>query len=155
MPSKVVTEAIKAFETSSFEFELSKFGEKAIANSEAFIKKIAFELYSRVVKRTPVDTGRAKANTQLSINSTPKFSTLAIDKTESSPIADAGSIDISASDKALETVGRFQLGDTIFLYNNLEYILPLEFGHSQKQAPSGMFRISFEEIVQKLGAKAI
>jgi hypothetical protein len=34
----------------------------------------------------------------------------------------------------------------------VEYILALEYGHSKKQAPQGMFRITFEEIVQHLGA---
>jgi hypothetical protein len=50
-------------------------------------------------------------------------------------------------------LAQFKLGDTVFIYNNVEYILALEFG-SSKQAPAGMFRISFEEIVQHLGGVA-
>ena len=127
----------------SFSLDLARFGEEAIGNAEKIVRKIGFNLHARIVKRTPVDTGRAKANQQISINSLPSGSVLEFDR--------LGNATISKGERALSS---FNLGDTIFLYNNLEYIVPLEYGHSQKQAPSGMFRISFEEIVQNIGGTA-
>ena len=127
----------------SFSLDLAKFGQKAIDNGEKIVRKIAFDMHSRIVMRMPRDTGRATANQQISINTLPSGSILEFDKSGNSTISNGGA-----------TLARFKLGDTIFLYNNVEYIIPLEYGHS-KQAPSGMFRISFEEIVQHLGAKAI
>jgi hypothetical protein len=137
----------------SFSVDLAKFGQKAVNNAEKIVRKTGFDMHARIVKRTPVDTGRAKANTQISVNSLPSSSSLAKDTTKSSPIADAGQIDFGLQSKALTAVGKFNLGDTIFIYNNVEYILSLEFG-SSKQAPAGMFRISFDEIVQHLGGVA-
>jgi len=126
----------------SFSLDLARFGEEAIGNAEKIVRKIGFDMHSRIVQRMPVDTGRAKANQQISINSLPSGSVLEFDR--------FGNATISKGEGALSS---FKLGDTIFLYNNLEYILPLEYGHSN-QAPSGMFRISFEEIVQHIGGTA-
>lgn len=125
---------------STFSLDLAKFGQKAIDNAEKIVCKIAFDIHSRIVKRMPVDTGRAKANQQISINTLPTDSILSIDK--------EGTVTIASGNQEL---AHFKLGDTVFLYNNVEYIIPLEFGHSELQAPNGMFRISFEEIVQHLG----
>ena len=128
----------------SFSLDLAKFGQKAIDNSEKVVRKIAFDMHSRIVMMMPRDTGRATANQQISINSLPSGSVMDFDK--------SGNATICKGDAAL---AKFKLGDTIFLYNNVEYIIPLEFHQHSKQAPNGMFRISFEEIVQHLGAKAI
>lgn len=128
---------------SSFSVDLAKFGQKAVNNSEKIVREVAFAMHSRIVQRMPVDTGRAKANQQISINSLPSGSVMDFDKKGNATIK-----------KGKATLAAFNLGDTIFLYNNVEYIIPLEYGHSQKQAPAGMFRISFEEIVQHLGGVA-
>jgi hypothetical protein len=126
----------------SFSLDLAKFGQKAVDNAEKVTRKIAFDMYKLIVRRMPVKDGRAKANTQISINSLPENSIMEFDKSGSATISRAGTV-----------INNFKLGDTIFIYNNVEYIVPLEYGLS-KQAPGGMFRISFEEIVQDLGATA-
>ena len=128
----------------SFSLDLAKFGQKAIDNSEKVVRKIAFDMHSHIVQRMPRDTGRAVANQQISLNNLPSGSVMDFDK--------SGNATIRKGDAAL---AKFKLGDAIFLYNNVEYIIPLEFHQHSKQAPNGMFRISFEEIVQHLGAKAI
>ncbi len=127
---------------SSFSVDLAKFGQKAVNNSEKIVRKIAFDMHSRIVMRMPVDTGRARANTQISLHNLPSDATLETDKSGNATIA-SGNRELS----------QFKLGDTVFIYNNVEYVLDLEFG-SSKQAPGGMFRISFDEIVQHLGGVA-
>jgi hypothetical protein len=124
---------------STFSIDLAKFGQKAVDNAEKIVRKIGFDMHSRIVQRMPKDTGRATANQQISINSLPSGSVLEFDKSGNATISNGGA-----------ALARFKLGDTIFLYNNVEYILSLECGHS-KQAPAGMFRITFEEVVQHLG----
>jgi hypothetical protein len=124
----------------TFSMDLAKFGQKAVDNSEKIVRKIGFDMHSRIVQRMPKDTGRATANQQISLNSLPEESVLEFDKSGNATISKGGA-----------ALARFKLGDTIFLYNNVEYIVPLEYGNS-KQAPSGMFRITFEEVVQHLGA---
>jgi hypothetical protein len=128
---------------SSFSLDLAKFGQKAVDNADKIVRKIGFDMLSRIVKRMPVDTGRARANTQISINNLPSDATLETDKSGNGAIRSAGVV-----------LKNFKLGDTIFIYNNVEYILNLEYG-SSKQAPQGMFRISFNEIAQHLGASLV
>ena len=125
----------------TFTLDLAKFGQKAVDNAEKVTRKIAFDMYKLIVRRMPVRDGRAKANTQISINSLPENSIMEFDKSGAATISKAGTV-----------IANFKLGDTIFIYNNVEYIYPLEFLFTSKQAPAGMFRISFEEIVQSLGA---
>ena len=128
---------------SRFAVDLARFGQRALDNADKITRKIAFDMHSRIVMRMPVDTGRARANTQISINSLPSESTLEVDKSGNASIA-----------KGKRTLAQFKLGDTIFLYNNVEYILALEYG-SSTQAPQGMFRISFNEIAIHLGGTLV
>lgn len=127
----------------SFSLDISKFGKKALANADKFCKKVVFDMHRMIVERTPVDTGRAKANTQIAINNMPLESVLEFDKNGQATIR-----------KGQMIMQNFKLGDTVFIYNNVSYIIPLEFYEHSKQAPNGMFRITFNEIVTHLGATA-
>ncbi len=97
-------------------------------------RKLALEILRRVVLRTPVRTGRARGNWQVSIGN-PKDGTL--DKTDAeggATIAD-GTLVINAYTGFKE----------IWLANNLPYISRLEDGYSS-QAPVGMVQITLQEI---------
>lgn len=84
-------------------------------------KATAFDLYSEIVQRTPVDTGRARANWNISLGS-PDFSTT------------RGTVPrVPFIDPQLQG-GRFQ---EIFISNGLSYIDDLEAGLSP-QAPLGI-----------------
>lgn len=128
---------------STFSVDLAKFGHKAVFNAEKIVRKIVFDMHSSIVKRMPVDTGRALANTQISIHNLPYHSVLKTDKSGNATIF-----------SGRQEVSRFNLGDTVFIYNNVEYVVALEFG-TPKRPPVGMFRISFDEIVQHLGGVAV
>ena len=122
----------------SFSVDLAKFGQKAVDNAEKIVRKIAFDMHSRIVMRMPVDTGRAKANTQISINNLPSGSTLDTDKN--------GRASISAGGR---TMKQFELGDVIFIYNNVEYIVRLNEGHSQ-QAPKRFVERAVDKVARGL-----
>ena len=56
----------------SFNVDLNKFAKSMDIELETVVRKLAFEIYKGVTQKTPVDTGRAKANWMLgygSINS--------------------------------------------------------------------------------------
>jgi len=102
---------------------------------EKVVRKTCFDLYARIVKRTPVDTGRAKGGwgitTDLDI-----------------PDGDVGNAQFTFTIE----------DDQVIIYNNVEYISDLEHGHSQVQAPNGMVAISlaefnahFEQVLHELG----
>lgn len=119
----------------SFTLDLTRFRIKTEHQASQVVRKIALELFTLIVMRSPVDTGRFRANNQISLNSLPGDAVLGFDKT--------GSVTISSGNSKL---GQYKLGDTIFLYNNVEYGLALEYGWSQ-QAPQGVYRLSVSDIM--------
>ena len=126
----------------SFASDVSKWTAKTEAKIETAIRKIALDVFSEVILMTPVDTGRARGNWQVSIGTIPG-GTLELD--DKAGTATIGKVQA-------ETLG-LKAGQTIYLVNNLEYISALEFGHS-KQAPAGMVRLTVQRwvpIVEKIG----
>lgn len=133
---------------------------KIETQSLAALKKVVFDLDSKVVLRTPVGTtGRAQGNWQPSIGPEPQA------------ISDDGA---TGADTSLGAVAAkltdLRLGDTFWLANALPYIRVLEYGlypnppkkgtgktvgGYSTQAPSGMVRVSaveFEQIVAESAA---
>ncbi len=126
----------------NFELDIQKFVDKAKGNIDLVIRKIALDLFRRVIMKSPVDTGRFKGNWQVAIGSIPA-GVLAIDDK-------SGTATIS---KMTAAVLGLKAGQTIFLINNLSYARPLEMGHS-KQAPAGMVRLSILEFPQVVAKAA-
>lgn len=94
---------------------------------ERSIRKAALRADQVVVLATPVDTGRARANWIASVIAP-------ADRADNKPDPSGQ----AAINQAAAVVGSYKLEfGSIFLTNNVEYILPLEQGHSQ-QAPHGM-----------------
>lgn len=119
----------------SFAIDIRKFGQKTEEQAEAVMRKIALELFKRIVQRSPVDTGRFRANNQIDLNTLPGDALMEFDKNGAATIRGAGG-----------KVARYNLNDTIFLYNNVAYAAALEYGHSD-QAPQGVYRVSVQDIV--------
>lgn len=98
-------------------------------------RKIVLDLFSRVVLRTPVDTGRARGNWQANTGAPMVQEADDRDTTGSATVAaianEVGSWDV-------ENVA-------IYLVNNVPYIVPLEEG-SSTQAANGMVMVSMAEI---------
>lgn len=110
------------------------------------VRKIALELFSRVILKSPVDTGRFRANWQVAIGSIPS-GTLELDDR-------SGTATIS---KATATTAGVKAGDVIYLVNNLPYAQRLEDGYSG-QAPAGMVGLTvqeFQRIAQQIGFELV
>lgn len=118
----------------TFGLDIARFVEKAKAAPEQVVRKVGLDLASRVVLRSPVDTGRFRANWNVAFGRVDTLTTPSTDKT---------------GGKTIERV-RVQLngwtpGQDIYLTNSLPYAIPLEYGWSKKQAPNGMVRITVAE----------
>lgn len=127
---------------SIFSLQLTKWTEKAKGNVDLVIRKIALDIFSRVIAKSPVDTGRFKSNWMCAVGSIPAGTTLAIDVTAAVTSVEAATLGAKA-------------GDIIYLVNNLPYARRLEYGHS-KQAPAGMVRLTiaeFNAIVDKAASE--
>lgn len=123
----------------NFALDLKKFGERTEDEARTIFRKIALDLDRAVVLATPVDTGRARGNWFASLNAPSSETTDSTDATGSGAINRAAGI-----------AQRAKLGDSVWLTNNLPYILPLENG-SSKQAPQGMVDVNLRAIADRYG----
>lgn len=120
-----------------FAVQIKKFGDKTEKVMTDVARMAVLTLFQNVVKRTPHDTGRARANWQIELDGTPPdTSLLDTDKSGRKTRANIEQTMLANFNKATRLA---------ILQNNLVYIKALEYGHSQKQAPNGMVRISVAE----------
>lgn len=120
-----------------FRRKFAAFVERAKGNQEQVVRKVALDLLSSLVLKSPVDTGRFRGNWQVQYNLTPRTLDL-LDRSGAATMATAR-LDLS----------HMQVGETAYLVNHLPYAVPLEYGHS-RQAPAGMVRITLAEFDQYL-----
>jgi hypothetical protein len=137
---------IKFKNLDQFKVQLRNFDKLTKEQTAALIKKVAFQVLKGVVEKTPVDTGRARGNWQVAVDT--GAGTAAIGRTDQSGDAEANltegtSVAIGDGFAALTRVGPFS---TVVIFNNVEYIVALEHGHSQRQAPRGMVALTIAEV---------
>ncbi len=132
----------------SFEIDIAKFVAKANGNVNLVIRKISLDIFSRVILKSPVDTGRFRGNWQVGIGSMPSGTLSVNDKDGSMAMG-------KVTAALLGQGGQFsaRAGDVIYLVNNLAYAQALEYGHS-KQAPNGMVRLTLTEFPQVVNKAA-
>lgn len=117
----------------SFQLDIQRFVDKAHGNLDLVVRKVALDLFKRVIMKSPVLTGRFKGNWQVAIGSIPAGTLEINDKAGTATIA-----------RATAATLNLRAGEVIYLVNNLDYARALEYGHS-KQAPAGMVRLSVAE----------
>lgn len=111
----------------SLDFDIKKASEMMDLSLDETTRAVALSVYRGVTLKTPVDTGRARANWNLSVS-----------KPDLSVNKNATSIKSAHLNK----------GDgkqDIWITNNLPYIKVLENG-SSKQAPKGMVAVTMNEV---------
>lgn len=150
-----------------FKLNISGFVQKAKLAPTLVLRKIALDLFTAVIKRTPVDTGMLRANWQVGIGSAPQGTVSFSDKSGSRAIQQVAAMATKA-----------EWGTSIFLVNNLPYATVVEYGAYpdpvkrgtyvpagktkygitgpgwvkrsaggfSKQAPAGMVRVSLQEM---------
>lgn len=110
------------------------------------VRKIALEMFSRVILKSPVDTGRFRANWQVAVGSVPDGTLSLEDKSGTATV-----------NKATAATAGVKSGDVIYLVNNLPYAQRLEDGYSG-QAPGGMVGLTvqqFQQVVRQIGAELV
>ncbi len=110
--------------------DLAALAEKTGARMDTVIRKATFDLFASAVLKSPVDTGRFRANWNVSPASPNQATTESTDSARGTREAQ----------KALT----IPTGQVIYLTNGLPYARRLEHGWS-KQAPYGMVRYSLLE----------
>lgn len=126
-----------------FERDLDKFAASLNIGVEQVVKKIALDVFTGVVRKTPVDKGRARASWVIGVERPLNSPELSTDKTFSA--AEAAQF----ANLELAELSRLKPFDTVFISNSLPYIEALEDGHS-KQAPQGMVAVTLSEVERDL-----
>jgi len=135
-----------------FNKQLDDFSKNQVPEATvAFQKKIAIDLFGRIIDKNPVGNpsewapsslpappgyvgGRSRGNWQISITVPAETSLIAIDA--------EGSATLTAG---LGNLAQAKPFGAIWIFNNVRYITALEKGHS-KQAPAGMVGVSLAEV---------
>lgn len=119
--------------SSSFSLDISEWAKQTQSDIALVVRKTSLDMFSRIVMRSPVDTGRFRNNWNVSIGK---------------PVSDTNDGVDPSGGKAIGKIAAvsatYKLGDTIWMSNGLPYSWPLERGHS-KQAPIGMVGITVQE----------
>jgi Bacteriophage HK97-gp10, putative tail-component len=123
----------------SFSLNLKKLADKAGNNADAVVKKIALDVLSTIVNKSPVDTGRFRGNWQLGVGS--------VDSTITSAESKDGA---ESKARAASELNGFKSGKTIFISNSLPYAQRLENGYSDQSPPNAMVKLTLIEFRRKL-----
>jgi len=135
----------------SFSDDINKFIKKTKRKEALVFRKSALVVMNQIINKTPVGNpdlwdnkelweslgwvtagykgGHLRANWQATLNSPANGE---IDSVSSS----------TSVASAKRTTGQAKIGDSIYFVNNLPYAIPIENGHSTKQAPAGMVKVS-------------
>lgn len=128
---------------SKFSIPLDQLAEKMKLDVETVARKATLDLFRAITLAVPVDTGRFRANMNVSQG--------AIDATTTQ------SVDKGRADREIEKVLSLPLGGVTYISNSLPYAVKLEYGGYPNppkhptgktangysiQAPQGMFRIN-------------
>jgi len=130
---------------------IDRVAEKMGASLDDACKRIAFELFSRVVKKSPVGNpslwagpapegyvgGRFRANWNCTFNN-PDIST-------------SESTDQSRGNREAAKALNLPTGGIVYLANGLPYGRRLEYEGWSSQAPAGMVRLSLTEVKMDIG----
>jgi hypothetical protein len=137
-----------------FDDNLNRILKKAGTNASAIARKVALELYTKVVVKSPVDSGRLRGNWNVGIN--------AINSAEyEADVSKLGAMPSgSGMVRSMSALSTFKIGDVIYITNNMPYVYKLEYGlynagpktlgGYSTQAPQGFVRITYKEIVNDL-----
>lgn len=121
-------------EVDKFNRDLVRFSNKLELNLTVVTRKLAIDLFTSIVRRTPVDTGRARVSWNINAGR---------------PDLDVAPKGRYPENQALAKIGDLGAGtpfSAIYITNNLPYITVLEDG-SSTQAPNGMVKVSLQSLV--------
>ena len=117
-----------------FKQDFAKMLERAAGREDQLVRALALGLGAAIVQKSPVDSGRFRANWQYGAGKINFSADAPEDRTGSSSIG-----------KIAMGLQGWKRGESIFVTNSLPYAKRLEYDAWSKQATAGMVRISVME----------
>jgi len=124
----------------SFSKSLMELGGILQNQFEKVVRKTVLDLFSNIVRRSPIDTGSYRASHGIA-NHEPAGDEGIIKIPKGGNPGSAQALALAKAQGWIWSVG----SGTIFIFNNLPYAEPLENGHSG-QAPQGIYRQAMTEV---------
>lgn len=110
--------------TINFKADVARFAEKAKLQTDLVVRKAVLEIFDGVVSMTPVDTGHARANWQVSAG-------------EANGVEIPGAGDPRPA--ALSVIRELTAGPPVYIFNNVPYIETLEYGQYPNPPKQGTY----------------
>lgn len=110
-------------------------GRQVEERSGKLLRETALRILTQVVQSTPVDTGRARGNWQVTVDSPVSSEITRLDKVGGSTVA-SGQANMASA----------RSGNTIYISNNVPYIGRLNEG-SSSQAPAGFVELAIRTAI--------
>jgi hypothetical protein len=114
-----------------FSLSMNELLKQVNGNVENVVKKSVFDLTSAIIKDTAVDSGRLRANWQVSFNQSIDNEIDTVDKTGNETIA-----------KVSTKINNNKVPLVYWIQNNLPYAEKIEYGGSPQNNRMGMVRIN-------------
>jgi len=111
--------------------DIRAFRQKTRISADKFLRKFTMDFVRDLILLTPVDTGYARSNWFFGLDRVDNIS------------AEASKTGSPSINRCASFVSGLKAGGIFFIVNNVPYIMPLEYGHSD-QAPEGMARVAVE-----------
>lgn len=121
-----------------FTIPLDRLADKLKLDLDTVVRKSTFDIFRAIVLRSPVDSGRFRANWNCTRGAPDESTT--------------DSVDQARGDGEAAKALTFASGDVVWFVNGLPYAYRLEYDSWSKQAPNGMIRITaaeFDQYVKK------
>jgi len=165
----MVTEA-RPFDTTSFKLDLKEFAKAIDADFGTVKKRVAFDIYTKIQERSPVDKGTFRQSWYLTDADLDLGDVDPVEgkrkRTKAQKIRStvAGNFRLAAGRSAPPSLSvisapaenvRATFQDPyadLKIMNPMPYGPKLEFGHGSKQAPQGMVRITIAEVAAGIQA---
>lgn len=119
--------SVEVLNLRGLELDFKRIGDLIAIEPVLVQKKLAFDIFADIVADTPILTGRAMNNWNISVGN--------VDRSTTEEGGNAGSIEGAKQSEALAALAGLQPGSTVWISNSLPYIVALNDGSSD-QAPS-------------------
>ena len=119
-----------------FADQMGRFIDSYMNRFDLLVRDVTENLFTFIVLRTPVDTGRTRGNYFVSVSGAmmTDYDEMNFDPTGTNSISQAS-----------DAIKGIKAGGVVRIINNTPYVMDLEFNSTSKQAPRGMARITVTE----------
>ena len=131
-----------------FSMAIAKFANDSSRNLNDVVRGVVLEIGTRIVQRSPVDTGKFRGNWQIAAGGPDIRTNEPFDK---QPLGSAPSA--TTFNRWQGEVNAATIGSTFHITNSLPYAVRLEYEGWSQQAPAGMVRVTmleYEQIIRKV-----